>query len=47
MVSAGAYTIKEYEKKGTTVYIPDPELLGPEVERRGGRDDLLHERRTR
>ena len=29
MVSAGAYTIKEYEKKGTTVYIPDPNFWGP------------------
>jgi peptide/nickel transport system substrate-binding protein len=29
MVSAGAYTIKEYEKKGTTVFIPDPNFWGP------------------
>jgi peptide/nickel transport system substrate-binding protein len=29
MVTAGAYTIKEYEKKGTTVYIPDPNFWGP------------------
>jgi peptide/nickel transport system substrate-binding protein len=28
IVSAGAYTIKQYEKKGTTVYIPDPNYWG-------------------
>jgi peptide/nickel transport system substrate-binding protein len=29
IVSAGAYTIKQYEKKGTTVFIPDPNYWGP------------------
>jgi peptide/nickel transport system substrate-binding protein len=29
IVSAGAYTIKSYEKKGTTVFIPDPNYWGP------------------
>ncbi|HXH97008.1 MAG TPA: ABC transporter substrate-binding protein, partial [Gaiellaceae bacterium] len=29
IVSAGAYTIKSYEKKGTTVFIPDPNFWGP------------------
>jgi peptide/nickel transport system substrate-binding protein len=24
MVTAGAYTVKQYEKKGTTIFIPDP-----------------------
>jgi peptide/nickel transport system substrate-binding protein len=28
MVTGGAYTIKEYEKKGTTVFIPDPNYYG-------------------
>lgn len=30
MVTAGAYTVKQYEKKGTTVFIPDPNFWGPE-----------------
>jgi peptide/nickel transport system substrate-binding protein len=30
MVTAGAYTIKQWEKKGTTVFIPDPNFWGPE-----------------
>ena len=25
----GAYTVKQYEKKGTTVFIPDPDFYGP------------------
>ncbi len=29
MVTGGAYTIKQYEKKGTTVFIPDPNFYGP------------------
>jgi peptide/nickel transport system substrate-binding protein len=29
LVSAGAYTLKQYEKKGTTVYIADPNYWGP------------------
>lgn len=29
MVTAGAYTLKQYEKKGTTVFIPDPNFWGP------------------
>jgi peptide/nickel transport system substrate-binding protein len=29
MVTGGAYTIKDYEKKGTTVFIPDPNFYGP------------------
>ncbi len=29
MVTGGAYTIKQYEKKGTTVFIPDPNYYGP------------------
>ncbi len=29
MVTGGAYTIKSYEKKGTTVFIPDPNYWGP------------------
>lgn len=28
MVTGGAYTIKQYEKKGTTVFIPDPNYYG-------------------
>jgi peptide/nickel transport system substrate-binding protein len=29
IVTAGAYTIKSYAKKGTTVFIPDPNYWGP------------------
>ncbi len=29
MVTGGAYTIKQYQKKGTTVFIPNPEFYGP------------------
>jgi peptide/nickel transport system substrate-binding protein len=29
MVTGGAYTVKQYEKKGTTVFIPDPNYWGP------------------
>jgi peptide/nickel transport system substrate-binding protein len=29
VVTAGAYTLKSYEKKGTTVFIPDPHFWGP------------------
>jgi len=29
IVTAGAYTIKSYQKKGTTVFIPDPNFWGP------------------
>jgi peptide/nickel transport system substrate-binding protein len=29
MVTSGAYTLKQYEKKGTTVFIPDPNFWGP------------------
>ena len=29
MVTGGAYTLKSYEKKGTTVFIPDPNFYGP------------------
>jgi peptide/nickel transport system substrate-binding protein len=29
LVSAGAYTLKQYEKKGTTVYLADPNYWGP------------------
>jgi len=29
IVTAGAYTVKQYEKKGTTVFIPDPHFWGP------------------
>ncbi len=29
MVTGGAYTIKQYEKKGTTVFIPAPNFYGP------------------
>ncbi|HEY0415503.1 MAG TPA: ABC transporter substrate-binding protein [Gaiellaceae bacterium] len=29
LVSAGAYTLKSYEKKGTTVFIRDPNFWGP------------------
>jgi peptide/nickel transport system substrate-binding protein len=29
IVTAGAYTVKQYEKKGTTVFIPDPNFWGP------------------
>ena len=29
MVTGGAYTVKQYEKKGTTVFIPDPTFYGP------------------
>jgi peptide/nickel transport system substrate-binding protein len=29
MVTAGAYTLKQYEKKGTNVFIPDPNFWGP------------------
>jgi peptide/nickel transport system substrate-binding protein len=29
MVTAGAYTVKQYEKKGTTVFIPDRNFWGP------------------
>ena len=28
MVTGGAYTVKDYEKKGTTVFIPDPNYYG-------------------
>ena len=28
MVTGGAYTVKQYEKKGTTVFIPDPRFYG-------------------
>jgi peptide/nickel transport system substrate-binding protein len=28
MVTGGAYTVKEYEKKGTTAFIPDPNYWG-------------------
>jgi peptide/nickel transport system substrate-binding protein len=28
MVTGGAYTVKQYEKKGTTVFIPDPSYWG-------------------
>ena len=44
IVTGGAYTLKQYEKKGTTVFIRRPELLGAEVERRRGRAHVLHER---
>ena len=29
MVTGGAYTVKQYEKKGTTVFIPDSNFYGP------------------
>jgi peptide/nickel transport system substrate-binding protein len=29
MVTGGAYTVKQYEKKGTTVFIPDKNYWGP------------------
>jgi peptide/nickel transport system substrate-binding protein len=29
MVTAGAYTLKQYQKKGTTVFIPDKNYWGP------------------
>jgi peptide/nickel transport system substrate-binding protein len=29
MVTGGAYTLKQYEKKGTTAFIPDPSYWGP------------------
>jgi peptide/nickel transport system substrate-binding protein len=29
IVAGGAYTIKSYEKKGTTVYLPNPDFYGP------------------
>jgi len=29
MVTGGAYTLKSYEKKGTTAFIPDPNYYGP------------------
>jgi peptide/nickel transport system substrate-binding protein len=29
MVTGGAYTVKQYEKKGTTVFIPDKNFWGP------------------
>ncbi len=29
MVTGGAYTLKQYEKKGTTAFIPDPNYYGP------------------
>lgn len=29
MVTGGAYTVKQYEKKGTTVFIPDSKFYGP------------------
>jgi peptide/nickel transport system substrate-binding protein len=29
MVTGGAYTVKQYEKKGTTVFIPDAKFYGP------------------
>ncbi len=29
MVTGGAYTVKQYEKKGTTSFIPDPNYWGP------------------
>ena len=29
MVTGGAYTLKSYEKKGTTVFIADPKFYGP------------------
>ena len=29
MVTGGAYTLKKYEKKGTTVFIKDPHFYGP------------------
>ena len=29
VVPGGAYTLKQYEKKGTTVYIADPNYWGP------------------
>jgi peptide/nickel transport system substrate-binding protein len=29
MVTGGAYTVKSYAKKGTTVFIPDPHYWGP------------------
>jgi len=29
MVTGGAFTVKDYEKKGTTVFIPDPNFWGP------------------
>jgi peptide/nickel transport system substrate-binding protein len=29
MVTGGAYRVKDYEKKGTTVFIPDPNFYGP------------------
>jgi peptide/nickel transport system substrate-binding protein len=34
MVTGGAFTLKQYEKKGTTVFIPDPDYWGekPSVE---------------
>src|SRR5215203_2524923 len=28
MVTGGAFTVKQYEKKGTTVFIPDPNYWG-------------------
>jgi peptide/nickel transport system substrate-binding protein len=30
MVTGGAFTVKQYEKKGTTVFIPDPNYWGDE-----------------
>ena len=30
MVTGGAYTVKKYEKKGTTVFIKDPHFYGPQ-----------------
>ena len=29
MVTGGAYTVKKYEKKGSTQFIPDPNFYGP------------------
>jgi peptide/nickel transport system substrate-binding protein len=31
MVTGGAYTLKAYEKKGTTAFIPDPNFWGPKT----------------
>ena len=43
----GAYTIKQYEKKGTTVFIPCGGLLRGALERRGGRRSPTSRTRTR
>ena len=45
IVSGGAYTITQYEKKGTTAFKPYPDFYGPPSNADGRRAHVLHELR--